>query len=197
MFIGLFIFFIFFVAFYIKRSNREQAAVDEEFWQRENAANSTRRQDISGLPYIIIPLEKFPMGISDDPDLQECERALNDLSTQKILNLGTQTNTELKLKYGPANLEILSSYDQNFATLCRALISYAQCLLSQGYTNEAQTVLEFGIECGSDHSQNYRMLAELYDAQGRRDQIKALISRAETLDSPMKQAILSHLKDHL
>ena len=197
MFLGLFIFFIFLVAFYIKKNTKAQKAVDEEFWQRENAANNTRRQDISGLPYITIPLEKFPLGIAENSELQECERTLTELSSQKILNLGNQTNTDLKLKYGPANLEELSAYDQNFAALCAALVSYAQCLLTLDYADEAQVVLEFGIECGSDHSQNYRLLAELYNKGGRRDLLKALIGHAEELDSPRKEAILSQLKSQL
>lgn len=197
MFLGLFIFFIFLVSFYIKKGDKAQKAADEAFWQRENDANNTRRQDISGLPYITIPLEKFPIGIADNSDLQECERTLTELSSQKILNLGTQTNTDLKLKYGPANLEILSAYDQNFAALCTVLVSYAKCLLSLNYTSEAQSVLEYGIECGSDHSQNYRLLAELYSRQNRRDLLDSLLTHARELDSPMKQSIITHLESLL
>ena len=40
------------------------------FWNRENEANHTRRKDISGLPYITIPLADFPMGIYDNPELK-------------------------------------------------------------------------------------------------------------------------------
>ncbi len=193
MFLGLFIMFIFLVAFFIKRSDKKQESVNEAFWQRENEANHARRQDISGLPYITIPLDKFPIGIMTNSELLECERTLKELSTQRILNLGTQSNTDLKLQYGPANLEELSACDQRFATLCATLVDYARTLLALGYEKEAQQVLEFGIACGSDHSQNFRMLADQYVKNGQKEQLDSLRHHAGELDSPMKHSILSYL----
>lgn len=197
IFLGLFIFFIFLLAYYRKKATRQQETVEADFWNRENEANHTRRQDISGLPYITIPLENFTMNICDSSELKELEAALADLSTKKVLNLGNQTNTELKLKYGAANLEELSEYEQNFTTLCTTLVSYAECLLKLGFCNEAQTVLEFGISCGSDHSQNYRMLADIYAEQNLAIKLQDLLAKANELNSPMKQAIISHIEKAL
>ena len=102
--LGIFIFVVFLFSYLRKRSTREQREAQEQFWQRENEANHTRRQDISGLPYINIPLEQFPVGIFEDDALKEDEKKLLALSEKKILNLGGITNTELKLLYGAANL---------------------------------------------------------------------------------------------
>lgn len=197
IFLGLFIFFIFLLAYYRKKGLREQEAVEDAFWNRENNANLTRRQDISGLPYITIPLEKFPMDICDNPKIKALEGTLKELAAKKILNLHNQTNTDLKEKYGPANLEALSSYDDNFALLCRTLVSYAECLSGLGYTKEARTVLEFGISCGSDHSKNYRLLADFYQAEGQTAQLNALRANADALCSPMKQSILTYIQQLL
>lgn len=194
IFLGLFIFFIFLLAYYRKKSTNAQREVEDAFWERENEANHTRRQDISGLPYITIPFEKFPMDICDNDELKECEQTLTTLSTKKILNLGNQTNTDLKLKYGLANLEALSECDQNFAILCSTLVSYAEALMKLGYDSEAQTVLEFGISCGSDHSRNYRLLAHLYHKQGASDSLTSLLEKAKGLDSPMRDTIVKHLE---
>lgn len=46
-----------------KRSNRSQENVTDRFWKRESIANNTRLQDLSGLPYITIPFDKFPIGM--------------------------------------------------------------------------------------------------------------------------------------
>lgn len=197
IFLGLFIFFIFLLAFFRKRSTHEQESVEIAFWDRESKSNLTRRQDISGLPYITIPLEAFTMDICDSSELKSLEATLTELSTKKILNLSNQTNTDLKLKYGPANLEALSEYDQNFATLCRTLVSYAECLQKQGFEKESQTVLEFGISCGSDHSGNYRMLADLYHAKHNSAQLESLLETAKELDSPMKASIISYVEKTL
>lgn len=195
--LGLTIFFIFLLAYYRKKGTLEQEELETAFWERERAANHTRRQDISDLPYITIPLENFTMNICDNSELKELEAALTELSTQKILNLNNQTNTDLKLKYGPANLEALSSYDQNFSTLCTLLVSYAECLQKLGFSSEAQTVLEFGISCGTDHSRNYRMLADMYAAQNETAQLTELLAKAQELESPMKASIISFIHDKL
>lgn len=197
IFLGLFIFFIFLLAYFRKKGNHNQETVEAAFWERENQANHTRRQDISGLPYITIPFEKFPMDICDNPEIKELEATLTELSSQKILNLGHQTNTDLKLKYGPANLDELDKCDENFSTLCRTLVSYAECLQKLGYRKEAQVVLEFGISCGSDHSRNYCLLADLYQEQGKTKELEELLAKANSLDSLMKQSIVSYIEKML
>ena len=45
--------------------NRSQRSIKESqdaFWEKEQRANRTRKQDISGLDYIQIPLNSFPLG---------------------------------------------------------------------------------------------------------------------------------------
>ena len=61
-FLGLFIIFLSVAAYYRKRATAQQKKVTEDFWSREDQANQIRRKDISNLPYITIPLEKFPIG---------------------------------------------------------------------------------------------------------------------------------------
>ena len=116
---------------------------------------------------------------------------------QKILNLGAKTNTELKLEYGLANLNILTAYEQNFNTLCQTLLSYATALMQAEQNAAAQTVLEYGIEIGSDMSQNFLLLADLYRTNGTPERISELIEKAEQLDSLMKNSILDKLNQKL
>ena len=69
-----------------QKKNREQS--DKNFWARELRANSVRRKPIDGLGYIKIPLEDFPTHIlQQDPVVSECISVIEDLTSQKILNL--------------------------------------------------------------------------------------------------------------
>ena len=192
-FLGLFIIFLSVAAYYRKRATAQQKKVTEDFWSREDQANHIRRKDISNLPYITIPLEKFPIGISDDEELTDYENDLKTLASRKILNLSHQSNTGLKLAYGPANLPALSEYDQNYTTLLRNLVAYADCLIKNGFKSEAVPVLEFGISIDSDIRANYTLLAELYKEQGKTAKIQELIDKAASLDSMMRSAILEQL----
>ena len=191
-FLGLFIIFLSVAAYYRKRATAQQKKVTEDFWSREDQANQIRRKDISNLPYITIPLEKFPIGISDE-ELTDYENDLKTLASRKILNLSHQSNTDLKLAYGPANLPALSEYDQNYTTLLRNLVAYADCLIKNGFKAEAVPVLEFGISIDSDIRANYTLLAELYKEQGNASKIQELIDKAASLDSMMRSAILEQL----
>ena len=85
----------------------------------------------------------------DDEELTDYENDLKTLASRKILNLSHQSNTDLKLAYGPANLPALSEYDQNYTTLLRNLVAYADCLIKNGFKAEAVPVLEFGISIDS------------------------------------------------
>ena len=192
-FLGLFIIFLSVAAYYRKRATAQQKKVTEDFWNREDQANQIRRKDISNLPYITIPLEKFPIGNSDDEELTDYENDLKTLASRKILNLSHQSNTDLKLAYGPANLPALSEYDQNYTTLLRNLVAYADCLIKNGFKAETVPVLEFGISIDSDIRANYTLLAELYKEQGNASKIQELIDKAASLDSMMRSAILEQL----
>lgn len=194
-FLGIFIILISIFSYYRKRNTRLQQEVQENFWNREAKANDVRRQDISGLPYIIIPFERFPLGISTSEELLDYENDLKKLSNHQILNLNNQSNTDLKLKYGPANLPYLSECDQCYTTLIRTLVAYAKCLIQNGYESEAVCVLEYGIEIDSDIRDNYRILGEIYKNRGQLEKLNSLIQKAQSLDSIMQPAILNLLNE--
>ena len=177
IFLGLFIFFVCMFAYLRHKSTAAEEAAAESFWNRENEANHKRRKDISGLPYITIPLADFPMGIYDNPELKKYEETLQSLAGQKILNLGGKTNNE------------------NYTTLCRTIYEYAECLKKLGHDAEAVRVLEYGISCGSDHSGNYRMLADYYLNARDSDALDRLLIAARALESPRQNAIVAMLEE--
>lgn len=177
------------------RSRRAIKDSQDSFWEKEQRANLTRKQDISGLDYIQIPLDTFPIGKYSQEKLTALERTLTELSSRKILNLSGISNTDLKLQYGAANLNILSDCDTNFTTLARTLADYGEQLASLGNWQEAITVLEFGILCKTDVSKNYTLLGSLYKAHGESGKLQELINTVEGMDMLLKDSILRQLKD--
>lgn len=173
----------------LNKNNRAKEESEENFWKREHEANFTRKQDISGLNYITIPLEKFPQNLGT-----EAEQTLVQLSKEKILNLTGISNTDLKLEYGVANLEILTSYDNNFTLLVNALSIYGKELIDANQLSDARTVLEYAVSVHADSKQIYTMLAELYRDSGETDRIAELISSAEELNTFSKSGIVEALK---
>lgn len=191
-FFSMFFILILILTFLLRRSSKSQETVEKQFWDREREANATRRKDISNLDYITIPLDKFPLTLHS-----RHEQTLQELSGQKILNLTGYSNTDLKLMYGPANLETLSSCDANFTRLVNALDGYAKELLESGQTGEAKTVLEYAVSIYADAGSIYTMLANIYKEEGQSEKISELISSAEELRSLSKQNIIEKLKTYL
>ena len=192
-----FILFLVYYAYRRKEMDKVNDQKESDFWKRENDANSTRKQDITNLNYIHIPIDTFPIGAYPDEGYKEMEQQLLTLSGQKILNLTGISNTDLKLQYGVSNLAVLSDCDERFTSLIRLLTDYAKGLAEHAHTDDAICILEFGVSIQSDVTENYTLLAELYQEKGEASKISALIESAGSLNSLSKDAIQKKLREML
>ncbi|MDD2969341.1 MAG: hypothetical protein PHT89_01790 [Lachnospiraceae bacterium] len=191
-----FIVFIILIAYEIRKNTKIARIQEESFWDRETRANSTRKKPLDALPYVRIPLDALPFQImSEDPRILELHQAVQNLAEKKIVNLTGLTNTDLKLKYGAANLTTLSQYDQDYTMLARTLQKWALLLYENGYLNEAQQILEFAVSTRTDVSGSYRLLASIYHQTGYTSKINDLIETAKTLQSVMKNPIVRMLQE--
>lgn len=175
------------------RATRSFKEKQDSFWERERRANLTRKQDISGLDYIKIPLDSFPIGRFADDTLTELETTLVNLSSRQILNLSGITNTDLKLLYGPANLPVLSECDANYIVLARTITAYGKRLSELGHQKEAVSVLEFGVSSKTDISTNYTLLGSLYRENGQTAKVEQLAETVRNTDMLLKDSILQQL----
>ncbi len=175
------------------RSRRSMKESQDAFWEKEQRANQTRKQDISHLDYIQIPLNTFPIGKYGDDKLSEFEQTLHTLSSRKILNLSGISNTDLKLQYGAANLPVLSDCDTQFTTLARTLSAYGEQLAALGHWQDAVHVLEFGVACKTDISKNYTLLGTLYSEHNQTDKLNELIEIVRSSDMLLKNTVLKQL----
>lgn len=134
----------------------------EEFWEREKAAETAPAQDITNLPYLIIPLDKFPLNFTDDEEVALMEEELSELAEKKILKLTHLSNTDLRLTYGAANFDVLSKAGDNYDRLVVLLCDYARAIMERGRPDLALPVLEYGASIRSDVSANYLLLGECF-----------------------------------
>ena len=186
------------IAWNVHRGKDQVAKEEEAFWERERAANNTRRKPLDNLNYISIPLSELPIGLhTDDEKIEEYVQTIKTLSESPIVNLTGFSNTDLKLEYGAPNITLLSQYDQRYTTLVGVLQRWATALYDLGEVDAARTILEFAISTGSDVSGSYKLLSSIYYKDNNIDAIKQLINQAETLNSAMKQPILEYLKAYL
>lgn len=180
----------------IRRGNEMTAREEKNFWDRENKANSVRKKSLDSLNYLHIPMDRFPTSLlTDNPTIRECIDTLTQLATQPIVNLTGQSNTDLKLQYGTANITVLSEYDQNYTLLARTLQTWAETLIREGYEEEAIPLLEYAVETGSDISKTYYLLADYYKRNQQMESIQALLESASSLPSLNQKVIVRTLSE--
>lgn len=184
------------IAIASSRNQKSTAAIEQEFWQKERAANSTRRKPLDDLNYIKLPMEIFPMELLQDiPKVEDYRQIILSLNEQTIVNFTGLSNTELKLRYGAPNITLLTTYDQNYTLLARTLQQWAQALYDNGYSAEACQLLEFAVSTGTDVSATYRLLCRIYQENGTPEKTKALYPVAQSLNSAMQKPIVRILQE--
>lgn len=175
-----------------KKQEQQLAA----FWEREQTANSTRKQPLDDLAFIKIPLDQLLIeDTMDNKTLTDCCDTLTRLSQTQIVNVNNQSNTDLKLKYGAANFPMLVACDERYMELVRTLYLYGKTLAEYGLDEKAISVLEYGISIGTDVSSHYPLLASLYRKTNQEEKIVNLVAAAQNLDSLMKNSILRLLEE--
>jgi hypothetical protein len=193
-FFTIFVIFVILLAIRYKSLNNRQDDMQASFWEREAAANAVPPVDLDALTYITVPLERFPLGNFTDANIVEMENKLQQLSTQRMLNITGKTNTELKETYGVPNLTKVQSYGENFDQLTVVIKEYGEALLHKECISDAVTVLEYGVAVKTDVSQNYILLGQCYKTLGQTDKISYLMEQVSSMSLVLGPSILRHLQ---
>lgn len=192
----IFICFIVFILWFRVKSKQADKISDnpkEEFLKREHEANFTRKKDISGLDYLVVPENALPFSETADDEEARLQDNIKNIMSRKILNLSDMTNTEIKLEYGHANLDILSEYDQNFSMLLKGLDKWGNYLFKHGDKTRSLQVLEYAVSIGSDITTTYTTLAEIYMEDDSPVKLQSLVDKVKDSNFFMKDTILSKI----
>lgn len=192
----IFICFIVFILWFRVKSKQADKLSNnprEEFLKREQEANFTRKKDISNLDYFTVPEGVLPFSETDDEEEARLQNNVKNIMSRKMLNLSGMTNTDIKLEYGHANLDILSEYDQNFSMFLTSLDRWGNYLYTKGDTHHSIQILEYAIANGSDITGTFTTLAKIYADENKPEKIQSLIDKVESSDFFMKDTIVSKL----
>lgn len=191
-----FLIFVIVVQYAIRKARNKNNKSEKDFWKKEAEANSVRRKPLDDVEYINIPIDELPTNVlPEDETISDCVKQLKELSEQKIINLTGITNTDLKLKYGVANLTFLSECDERFTSLVQLLQKWADYLWEKGLQEPAVTIMEYEISIRADVGAAYRKLAKYYRKSGQEEKIEYLIEVAEGLQSASSKSIVRSLKE--
>ena len=121
-----FIIFVLWLTVNLKKTEKTNQQIEEEFWERETKANSVRKKSQDHLPYITFDFDALPTAdsfLESGAQIPESLEILQNLRDKKMLNLNGISNTDLKLKYGAPNITRLSEYEENFTIFSIHIVS--------------------------------------------------------------------------
>ena len=205
-FFASFVLFILVLQHNMRRGKKTAQQQEEEYWKHEIDANHVRKQSLEDLDYISFQAEPFyPLTLLGAEMCSEFltthSQAKNYLArflyleNQKIVNLSYFTNTDLKYKYGVANLNLLTEYDSNFTELITLLQNYSELFLESNYEDQALAILEYAVSIGSDISKTYTSCAEIYCKHHSFDKMEWLKKEAEKISTSRKDSIVRKLQE--
>ena len=205
-FFASFVIFILVLHHNMNKGKKTSTQQEADFWKHELDANHVRKQSLDDLEYIDFQAETFyPLTLlgseacgdffADHPQAKEIVSRFLYLENQKIVNLSYLTNTDLKYKYGVANLNLLIEYDTNYSELITLLQNYGNMLLESGFEDAALTVLEYSISIGSDISKTYTTCAAIYQTRDLQDKLTWLKKEAEKIPTSRKDSIVRKLQE--
>ena len=192
-----FLVFIAWLTYELKKNEKKNKEGLQKFLITEAEANNTRKQDISNLDYVIFSLSALPEYKGDDDDILAQQKRLLFFEGKQMLNLSAYSNTELKLMYGAANLDFLSTADVNFINFSRELFKYGQLLYEKESEEQALAVLEYGIDIKTDLSKHYALLVDIYVKNQQLDKLLLLKEKAQNIHTLMKDSIVNNLEDQI
>lgn len=164
---------------FLRRSTKKSEKNKKAFIEEEREASFVRAKDIEQTKFIKPDIEKLNVLREEEA---KTEREIYAYSLQKsVLEKASkpmlhfeQNNLELKKMYGPANLESIILYEENYNSFLNKLNSFSKALADADRKKEAIQILEEGIELGLDFSRSFILLADLYYEQNEIDKLKKL-----------------------
>ena len=209
----IFLIFVILFAIWIKyetgKNTQIESKANADFFERERQSNFTRKADITNLDYITIDIDQLPFigtyqGISSfNPsqiidssvknEILSCEKNVIALSSKKILNLNGLSNTDIKMQYGAANLQILIQYDENFSKLSRLLAKWGSLLFEVGELIAAEQVLSYAVSCKCDIEDIFINLAKIYRHNGNELGISDLVESCSCFDNLRRENIINQI----
>ena len=184
-----------------KRSQSKSLEKTEKMLAEDEAANATRLKDIADDFYYVPNLSALPVRKYSDEEMARphpCymwQKKILDIHEKKMLRFDKQyTNVELKYMFGAANLEFVARYEENFTNFIHTMRNWAEALLAADMQDDALLVLKASVDAGSEASQSYTLLADIYASLGETKKLADLKKLVEQRNLPGKKIAISHIE---
>lgn len=151
-----------------------------DFFEKERKANNSTKKEINEKYFFVntLNITEFEFNYS-----KKYEKLLNDLkiiSEKEMIKFNQiYSNTDIKLKFGPSNLNRIMDSENNYREYFRILNDMSEELINNDDYANAEIILKYLIENNSEFSKSYILLINIYK-KTYPDKIYKLIGEFET-----------------
>jgi len=186
------------VRVFAKRSTKGAGEGTKKLLNDDYIANSARTKEIEESLFYMpdisrLPIRKYEDIANESVTAQRQAKAIALAESKMIGGVSGLSNIDLKNMFGPAQLEKVAKYEENFSKYMHALRFWSESLIKDGHLGDAQIVLEESIKGGSEISAAYTLLAEIYYGKKDTAAIKALAKTAEEKEWPGRKMALDQI----
>ncbi len=176
--------FIIWLQVRIKEGGKHYKKDFESFFDKEREANVSRIKEIPQKYFVEVNVKSLPFRqyANDETYLKVAARQdkVKKLINNKMIKFEKpMSNREIKLEFGIANLEYVTTYEENFHKFQRALLEWAEQLIFLEEYEDAKVILLLIINLGTDISKNYILLTDVYLKQKDKKGINELIENVK------------------
>jgi hypothetical protein len=185
---------IVFLFFKSRQHTRKQEEINSRFLEEEEAANSVRKKEIDAELFFTPDLSALPPIPDSDPhQIKRC-------ATRTMIRFDVHmTNLELKKLYGPAQMDIIAQYEENFSEYLKALTKWAVALSDENFDGnqvDVMTILEKVITMGGEYRDAYKLAADICEARNDKsglENLLELVMENHFKDPSIRQQILDYI----
>jgi len=174
----------------------------EEITEKEIKANLTRRREIEKEFFItpnkdILPIREYD-NIPENKKIIKAQNTVIKKSTLTMIKFDNQiSNTDLKLKYGFANLDTITMYEEHYNSYIQALASWAELLYERNNIIDAEIILSEAVNLKCDLSKVYILLIDIYIKTNNTEKLQNLIKTVENSNIYLKSKITNYYNNKL
>jgi tetratricopeptide (TPR) repeat protein len=199
----IFLSFLVFIIIYriqLAKLDKDQNAINKLFWEREESSLFVRKKEIKPYELILPNVDSIPTYSQSEyeamgnKDLFNIQEKCITYSHTKMLNTSHLLNSEVRLKYGSANIDTVEDYEENYHQYIKLLYQLGKGFFELNRLEDAILLLEEGLHVNTEISDHLILLGKLYKTTNQKEKFTALFNYANTINSLTKNKILHELE---
>lgn len=197
----LFLILIITVQINLRKYDSKRNASRENFWEKEHQSLFSRKKPLDSADFISASLPdhlKKSIEVFKELDREDLfytqEKCFECLNTP-MMNLENMLNSDVRIKYGTANLETVELYEENYNKYLHSLYMLGKGYYELKMYQDAITVLEEGVRIHTQMREHYIILGKIYKELHQEDSFKQLIRHAEEINSISKSKLIKALSE--